>query len=837
MDERGNALAASLDLLEIQARHGEAPGRSHQQEKDGLEGTWAPFTTRYVTCSLLRMPKPFSDSLLDMLAVLILEHPSNRMKEWIGRLQIQWMMTHSRSMLNVREGFWRGITTSNLYSVFAPPEVYEANLPHLADYGKLFGDDFCRCRRDIRPFLPSWAQTIRLTEELSDDEEHDRADSSAVEGGQAHSDAQGATPRSPAPRSQPASEIRETGPVVPLEDISVLRRHLVTPASVEPKELFHWLMEKLAAEGEKLGNTSMSDDEELACWAAWCEHWEERLDHVIDLLEQRVVMELFMQSLRRLYSLDAVSLATVYLRVDVEDEELRWPDVGRYDTAKHKLRHSVEFAAYCDANTRLSALVEDSGCQIASPLLKRLSEASTCFFATLSPDLCPEVARFETMRTKILLEDLQGLLAGGDLQPWRNNMDVLMDKRAMTALKLTKWQLRQLLLPGANYEDHLTTSQASCFRHKLDHRTLGDDSKEKPLAVTLPEGLSENMGPQSLAAQHKHPTLRKFFGILAPPTIHMDSQDQASMSTQVPTPTPAPNRMPAPARSVTRSPGPRPGSKTSNTSATTPAMTLDDFIGSRQMPVKRGASPHKGSQSKVPRLSFQEGLRSEFRAELEAERQQWWNEFDTERARISIMKAELQSDAKRSSDELKLAMDRYKQECMVELKATAGALKADITQSLSSLQKGLETGIHSRSDDLHARLRADFKADLQEALRSNVEQASTLFQSALETHSITEKVPIGPGQDGYLGEHCPVPAGWSGTQAQYEGQLERAAWVYILQLDESDTGVDADENAIKDTLAQFPELVDEHIITALNHVHQRAYLGPVRRHAEDGGDT
>lgn len=129
------------------------------------------------------MLKTFPNYLADMLAVLVLKHPSKGIKEWIGCLQIQWMMIDNHSVLNIYKGFWRGITISNLYSVFAPPKLYEANSPHQANYSKLFGDDFSRCRRDIRPFLPSWAHTVRLTEELSDNEDNDAANGSAAEGG------------------------------------------------------------------------------------------------------------------------------------------------------------------------------------------------------------------------------------------------------------------------------------------------------------------------------------------------------------------------------------------------------------------------------------------------------------------------------------------------------------------------------------------------------------------------------------------------------------------------------------------------------------------------------
>lgn len=76
------------------------------------------------------------------------------------------------------------------------------------------------------------------------------------------------------------------------------------------------------------------------------------------------------------------------------------------------------------------------------------------------------------------------------------------------------------------------------------------------------------------------------------------------------------------------------------------------------------------------------------------------SELVAERTQISNVKTELQINAKRLCDELKLAMDEYKKECVTEVKATAGALKADMMESLSNLQKGLETRIHSKSNDL-----------------------------------------------------------------------------------------------------------------------------------------
>lgn len=75
-----------------------------------------------------------------------------------------------------------------------------------------------------------------------------------------------------------------------------------------------WSHQRLwSVEGEQTGAMGVSDNKDMVCWPAWCEHLEERLDYVINLLEQQVVVKLFMQSLRRLHSLDVVSLAAVYM--------------------------------------------------------------------------------------------------------------------------------------------------------------------------------------------------------------------------------------------------------------------------------------------------------------------------------------------------------------------------------------------------------------------------------------------------------------------------------------------------------------------------------------------
>ena len=53
-----------------------------------------------------------------LLALLIIAHPDPdlRFKNWIRRLQINWMM-QPRHLLDVKNGFWKGLNARNVYEV------------------------------------------------------------------------------------------------------------------------------------------------------------------------------------------------------------------------------------------------------------------------------------------------------------------------------------------------------------------------------------------------------------------------------------------------------------------------------------------------------------------------------------------------------------------------------------------------------------------------------------------------------------------------------------------------------------------------------------------------
>ncbi|KAG6358149.1 hypothetical protein INS49_014033 [Diaporthe citri] len=121
-------------------------------------------------------------STVGMMAVLVIAYPEHdKFKRWIGKLQIEWMMTQAREKLAVRHGFWEGFKFANLYTVFDSAEPREAELAHLADYNQLFGKHFVQCRRDLKPHLQPWAHRLSL-EEQNPDDDSGKSDKSFGEG-------------------------------------------------------------------------------------------------------------------------------------------------------------------------------------------------------------------------------------------------------------------------------------------------------------------------------------------------------------------------------------------------------------------------------------------------------------------------------------------------------------------------------------------------------------------------------------------------------------------------------------------------------------------------------
>lgn len=76
-------------------------------------------------------------------------------------MQIDWMIK-GQDDLHITEGFWEGFRTENIDDVFLLVRSREAESELLLDYDQILGAAFTRCREDMRPFLPPWANSLCL---------------------------------------------------------------------------------------------------------------------------------------------------------------------------------------------------------------------------------------------------------------------------------------------------------------------------------------------------------------------------------------------------------------------------------------------------------------------------------------------------------------------------------------------------------------------------------------------------------------------------------------------------------------------------------------------------
>ena len=100
------------------------------------------------------------------LAFLILAYPDRKYRDKFQRLQLGWMIDDPAA-LNVQDnGFWRGLDSHAVSSLFSPEKALQTNdvEDRSLDYDVLFGAAFPQCREDIRPYLPleEWAKGLRL---------------------------------------------------------------------------------------------------------------------------------------------------------------------------------------------------------------------------------------------------------------------------------------------------------------------------------------------------------------------------------------------------------------------------------------------------------------------------------------------------------------------------------------------------------------------------------------------------------------------------------------------------------------------------------------------------
>lgn len=418
--------------------------------------------------------------LAGMIAVLVISHPDHKFKDWIGRLQISWMMTQDPEHLHVEQGFWKGITHKNLHDAFKVAETpaRQAQQPLLADYDVLFGPAFKSCRRDIRPHLPIWAQDVSLKEPPSDEDatDHERGKGDAISVEDTSSEDEDAASEEHEKAGDVSNGAAHDGALTAEDLRRAIRGYLVNPIVTGPDQLERWLAEMLASESEN------------AVLLAWCKYWLDRSKQVTSHMEHIITRDLFLQSLRRLYSIsqttttrecvvaDQTTLATAYMLADKDDGELRTFERGGYDDASDQLRHFSEYEALQQANARLARTVtKNMASSTVTRLTRRVSESLTHSLLDLvkGPAFFNHwrgVFLLEAARTNVILHGLENIHDGTDssMVRWRASRDQLLMDETIESARLTNWQIRSMLLPGPDCEHVLTISQDYLF-HNIDN--------------------------------------------------------------------------------------------------------------------------------------------------------------------------------------------------------------------------------------------------------------------------------------------------------------------------------------------------------------------------------
>lgn len=232
-----------------------------------------------------------------MLALLTIAHPHDeKFKDWIvQRLQIDWMLTQERTQLEVSDGFWKGVTATNVYQIFAKEEDRQPKVEVLANYTRLFGPDFPVAQKDMRPYLREWAPNLAISNGGSDNS-FDKASDARSDLSEHDSDK-----LSDCPSPSISSKDGDQQPDIPKfseQDISALHKGLFPTTSMPSAELQYWLADRL----------SVGKEDPLLYW---CQHWEKRLRATAHYQDQLLVQSLFLQSLQRLCHLNTLSLPSL----------------------------------------------------------------------------------------------------------------------------------------------------------------------------------------------------------------------------------------------------------------------------------------------------------------------------------------------------------------------------------------------------------------------------------------------------------------------------------------------------------------------------------------------
>lgn len=736
-------------------------------------------------------------------------------------------------------------------------------MPLLADYDELFGKDFPKACKDIRPFLPlSQAQlSLKGTPYRPDNV----LDDDGNLGGEEESTGTGDL--------TPADGSNDEDP----SGLGVLFRSDATPPVDELRE---WLREEF----------ELSTDEHDVLWF-WCDSWADKVGESSNYEEQLINQSLFLQSVRRLHSLattlpEAGALFQAYMLLDIQDGRPMQPRDQADDDTVSRMRAIPLYKPRIDAEDQLVELLPDR-----DQFFPRIAFAQQIqFFVNLFKDhrfnsYVKDTIKFDTLRTEALLKSRHA----------DTSADGIDQVRGLTSeLKLTKWQLRLLAVAHRSVPQVLTD-----WQHNVYRRRSGDNTQD--LTRYQPVAAVDNADDNPPDADTKE-VLRKLFGDLSAPfedlygitlesttVARSKSVDCPEQTVSCPSPsdeqphgtaatadtrldaTPVPSttfpteksngaaqetsisnaglsashlRRASSARSDSTSP-PDARAKVVHTPASSISGTRTAAPNSRpkaphtpapntwvnpyaERSAKRACSPDQ-RHIKASKLSVTE-LQTAALERLKTEITNHTNQRHEELAiRLESLQDKIINYTNKKVRLLSLdvgkqaAQEHQKLETFVQhaMDAQTTRLESALDSFNTDMQANAER-LESITDTLHAKMDSLGKFQMQQAqcLNTKVDGIANALESLRQT---ARHEPL-PGQDGFLTPHDPAPASWD--QKAYEAVLLRAGWFYVACLGHRDDGFEPDGEAFMSTMARFPDIDSKNLQVALEHVHNQGYNRP-----------
>lgn len=694
------------------------------------------------------------DFVTAILAVLIIAHPDPeyKFKNWIGRLQIDWMMTQDRNTLDVKSGFWKGLNSKNLDTAFAldtAEDSRRAEGPLHADYTSIFGPKFMSCRRDIRSFVPH-GEKLELAMAPSDVEDDDVFELAS----------DGAAGEAPVPSSPTEANGTVTVAVAPFpgpddpgkpvevsSDGTIRLYELLTAAGPEPEPhvLEQWLIQELEA--------SDGDGDILA---QWCKHWQRRVTEAHSYRDQTIIRSLFHLSLNRLMALQRASksLAAGFMLSDMEQWDASHPETVVKE-AVAAIGDLLPFGPCKTANDKLAGLVNHEASQAARDLVPKVFMHQTVFlfrFAQSSPffKYWDHVFTLEALYTSVIIEGHKRATAtqdsrGSELQFWRSKMDILLSEDVIKALCLQSWQIRALLLPGPDIPV-LTKWQSFIFRQmfcpefKIQCNIDMYDLRPQPV-------IHANTYPAAIRARHAK--LHELLGEIKMPQLDFSSEVLPAEATWVPSSISLTKSSPGQASMPISPLQRRPSFASSSTQDLTlgnEARKSNPFTGQLATSTKRRCSPALVQRSsKNPRLGLTRdelgeelhGLRADFNSELERLR------LGLPSGDIAGALHSLGADISSDGNKLKEELGAMRADFRTTLGQIAADLRSDMKQSRTEFRDLLRAEIQAdlvADDGLTARIKAESehsRAELQSAMHAetkSVLDADNELKSSVTSH-------------------------------------------------------------------------------------------------------